>query len=127
MRQRGAEQSPLCCIAERTESDSTGALSHYMSSPEAGENGRQILEMLGGRTERTLWVDGVWEEEESRMTPKFLAWVSEWKVISLTEDGPHGGVQRDFREEEQMLLESEKSLKSLKDLWEILGSAEAVG
>ena len=52
MRQRGAEQSPLCCIAERTESDSTGALSHYMSSPEAGENGRQILEMLGGRTER---------------------------------------------------------------------------
>ena len=61
------------------------------------------------------------------MTPKFLAWVSEWKVISLTEDGPHGGVRRDFREEEQMLLESEKSLKSLKDLWEILGSAEAVG
>lgn len=26
------------------------------------------------------------------MTPKFLAWVSEWKVISLTEDGSQGGV-----------------------------------
>lgn len=61
------------------------------------------------------------------MTPKFLAWVSEWKVISLTEDGSQGGVRRDFREEEQMLLESDKSLKSLKGLWEILGSAEAVG
>lgn len=43
------------------------------------------------------------------MTPRFLAWVSEWKVISLTEDGPHGGVGRDFKEEEQ----SDKSLKSL--------------
>ena len=38
-----------------------------------------------------------------------------------------GGVGRDFKEEKQMLLESDKSLKSLKGLWEILGRAEAVG
>ena len=48
-------------------------------------------------------------------------------MISVTENGPHGGVGRDFKEEKQMLLESDRSLKSLKGLWEILGRAEAVG